>query len=107
MAFTHVNSIRPGDTMTGLTEQFYAVQTKSGDPEEGKQQIERALLGSWNGRPAQPEEMGYPMVVPGSKICSYVSGQNLFIDYGLSASWTAGALASGNAASGSSLIVNA
>lgn len=55
----------------------------------------------------QPVEMDYPMVVLGSKICSYVSGQNLFIDYGLSASWTAGALASGNAASGSSLIVNA
>lgn len=63
-------------------------------------------MGSWNGRPAQPEEMGYPMEVLGSKICSYVSGQNLFIDYGLRASWTAGALASGNAASGSSLIVN-
>lgn len=28
--------------MTDLTEQPYAVQTKSGDPEEGKRQIERA-----------------------------------------------------------------
>lgn len=93
--------------LTSLAEQLNAVQTKSGDPEEDKQQIERALLGSWDNRPCSPWRWATPMVVLGSKICSYVSGQNLFIDYGLSASWTAGALASGNAASGSSLIVNA
>lgn len=46
--------------MTGSAEQLCAVQTKSGDPEEGKRQIERALVGSWNGRPAQPEEIGLP-----------------------------------------------
>lgn len=101
-----LNTICPGDTLTGLTQTFYEVQTKSGDAEEGKRQIERVLLDWWDGRPAQPEEIGYPMVVLASAICSYVSGQNLFIDYGLSAKWLASALSSNKADSGSSLFIN-
>ncbi len=91
-----INSINPGNTMTGLTETFYKVQTKSGDPEEGRKQIERVTLGDWNGRAARPEEMGWPMVVLGSDICSYVSGQNLYIDYGMSAKWKLAALEGNN-----------
>lgn len=59
-AYTRASSIYYGGVMTGSAEQLCAVQTKSGDPEEGKRQIERALVGSWNGRPAQPEEIGLP-----------------------------------------------
>ena len=31
--------------------------------------------------------MGFPMVVVGSDICSYMSGQLIYIDYGLTSSW--------------------
>ena len=36
--------------------------------------------------------MGYPMVVVGSDICSYMSGQLIYIDYGLTSNWTSMAL---------------
>lgn len=36
------------------------------------------------------------MVVIGSDICSYMSGQLIYIDYGLTSSWTSGALLSSN-----------
>lgn len=100
-----LNSINPGNTTTGLTQTFYKVQAKSGDPEEGRRQIERVTLDSWNGRPARPEEMGWPMVVLGSRICSYVSGQNLYIDYGVSSTWKLAAL-QGDAEGGSSHFIN-
>ncbi len=100
-----LNSINPGNTTTGLTETFYKVQAKSGDPEEGRKQIERVTLESWNGRAARPEEMGWPMVVLGSKICSYVSGQNLYIDYGVSSTWKLAAL-QGDTEGGSGHFIN-
>ncbi len=100
-----LNSINPGDTITGLTDTFYKVQTVSGNAEEGKEMIDRIMLKDWNGRPARPEEMGWPMVALGSNLCSYVSGQNLYIDYGLSAKWKLAALA-GNSDGGSAHFVN-
>ena len=44
-------------------------------------------LSTWNGRWATPEEMGWPMVALGSRLCSYVSGQVLYIDWGSQAEW--------------------
>lgn len=36
------------------------------------------------------------MVVVGSDICSYMSGQLIYIDYGLTSSWTSQALLNKN-----------
>ena len=87
-----LNSICPGDTITGLSETFYATSSATGDRDDGKANIEKIFLASWNGRPATSEEMGYPLVCIGSNIFSYVSGQNIYADYGLASSYTAGAL---------------
>ena len=43
---------------------------------------------------AQPHEMGYPLVCLGSKLCAYVSGQKIFVDYGLTSTWLHGGLTS-------------
>lgn len=80
-----LNAIEPGMTRTGLTEDFN--KSLNGDAEFGEKTLEKLFLSSWNGRWASPEEMGYPLVVLGSKICSYVSGQLLYIDYGSSSKW--------------------
>ena len=39
---------------------------------EGEEMISNIFLKSWNGYPAEPKDMGYPMVVIGSDICSYM-----------------------------------
>lgn len=78
-----LNSICPGDTLTGLSEDFYV--TTTGERDSGAAAVEFIFLSGWNGRPAQPEEMGYPLVAVGSKIFSYMSGQTIYIDYGLTA----------------------
>lgn len=80
-----LNAIEPGMTRTGLTEDFN--KSLNGDAEFGEKTLERLFLSSWNGRWAAPEEMGYPLVVLGSRICSYVSGQLLYIDYGSTSKW--------------------
>ena len=77
-----LNAIAPGMTRTGLTQDFNASIT--GDAAQGQAILEKYALAPWNGRWAGPEEMGYPLVVLGSRICSYVSGQILYIDYGTS-----------------------
>jgi len=82
-----INAINPGDTTTGLTDDFNK-STGNGDPEAGAKMIENIFLKSWNGYAAEPKDMGYPMVVLGSDICSYVSGQSIYIDYGLTSGWT-------------------
>ena len=87
-----INAINPGDTTTGLTEDFNKSTSPNGDIEEGAKMIENIFLKSWNGYAASPEDMGYPMVVIGSNICSYMSGQLIYIDYGLTSSWTSRAL---------------
>ena len=91
-----VNAINPGDTITGLTDDFNKSTSPNGDAKEGEAMIENIFLKSWNGYAAQPEDMGYPMVVVGSDICSYMSGQLIYIDYGLTSSWTSMALLQSN-----------
>ena len=87
-----INAINPGDTTTGLTDDFNKSTSPTGDAEEGAQMIENIFLKSWNGYAAEPKDMGYPMVVVGSDICSYMSGQLIYIDYGLTSNWTSMAL---------------
>ena len=87
-----INAINPGDTTTGLTDDFNKSTSPTGNAEEGAAMIENIFLKSWNGYAAEPKDMGYPMVVIGSDICSYMSGQLIYIDYGLTSSWTSMAL---------------
>ncbi len=87
-----INAINPGDTITGLTKDFNKSTSPTGNEEEGAKMIENIFLKSWNGYPATPEDMGYPLVVIGSDICSYMSGQCIYIDYGLTSNWTSLAL---------------
>lgn len=91
-----MNAINPGDTTTGLTEDFNKSTSPKGDVKEGEEMISNIFLKSWNGYAASPQDMGYPMVVIGSDICSYMSGQLIYIDYGLTSSWTSGALLQAN-----------
>lgn len=91
-----LNAINPGDTTTGLTEDFNRSTSPNGDLKEGEEMISNIFLKSWNGYAAEPKDMGYPMVVIGSDICSYMSGQLIYIDYGLTSSWTSVALLSQN-----------
>ena len=81
------NAICPGDTTTGLTDDFNK-STGNGNAEAGAKAIEQIFLSSWNGFAAEPKDQGYPLVALGSKLCSYISGQKLYIDYGLTSSWT-------------------
>lgn len=67
-----INAINPGDTTTGLTEDFNKSTSPNGDAKEGEEMISNIFLKSWNGYPAEPKDMGYPMVVIGSDICSYM-----------------------------------
>lgn len=87
-----LNAINPGDTTTGLTEDFNKSTSPTGDAKEGEEMISNLFLKSWNGYAAEPKDMGYPLVVVGSDICSYMSGQLINIDFGLTSSWTSGAL---------------
>lgn len=91
-----INAINPGDTTTGLTDDFNKSTSPTGDKDEGAKIIENIFLKSWNGYAAEPKDMGYPMVVIGSDICSYMSGQLIYIDYGLTSSWTSTALLQSN-----------
>ena len=82
-----LNAINPGNTTTGLTEDFNRGTSPTGNAEEGKAVIEALFLDSWNGHWATPEEMGYPLVAIGSQIFSYMSGQIIYLDYGMSSVW--------------------
>lgn len=87
-----INAINPGDTITGLTEEFNKSTSPKGDSKEGEEMISNIFLKSWNGYAAEAKDMGYPMVVIGSDIFSYMSGQLIYIDYGLTSSWISSAL---------------
>lgn len=76
-----LNVINPGNALIGLTDDFNRNAV-----------IEKTLLSSWNGRWASTEEMGYPLVAIGSQIFSYMSGQVIYFDYGMSNVWETGAL---------------
>lgn len=82
-----VNAINPGDTITGLTEDFLK-STGGGDREKGLEMTKNTFLKSWDGYSSQPQDQGYPLVVIGSDICSYMSGQSIYIDYGITTLWT-------------------
>ena len=82
-----INAICPGNTKTGLTDDFNRSTSRTGDPEEGKKIIEQIFLARWNGRWASAEEMGWPMVALGSQLGSYISGQVIYIDYGITSAW--------------------
>lgn len=88
-----INAICPGNTKTGLTDDFNRSSSPTGDPEEGQRNIEKIFLDRWNGRWASPEEMGWPLVAIGSKIFSYMSGQVIYFDYGLTSTWLIDGLA--------------
>lgn len=87
-----LNAINPGDTTTGLTEDFNKSTSPNGDVAEGEEMISNIFLKSWNGYAATPSQMGYPLVAIGSDIFSYMSGQLIYIDMGLTSMWTSGAM---------------
>lgn len=87
-----LNAINPGDTTTGLTEDFNRSTSPNGDVKEGEEMISNIFLKSWNGYAATPAQMGYPLVAIGSDIFSYMSGQLIYIDMGLTSMWTSGAM---------------
>lgn len=65
----------------------YAGTSPSGNVEEGLEIIESLFLDSWDGYWASPEQMGWPLVAIGSKMFNYMSGQIIYLDYGVSATW--------------------
>jgi NAD(P)-dependent dehydrogenase (short-subunit alcohol dehydrogenase family) len=83
-----INTICPGNTLTGLTDEFNIFSSATGDPEEGRRNTELLFQDRWNGRWATADEMGYPLVAIGSKLFSYMSGQVIYIDYGITSAWT-------------------
>lgn len=87
-----LNAINPGDTTTGLTEDFNKSTSPNGDVAEGEEMISNIFLKSWNGYAATPAQMGYPLVAIGSDIFSYMSGQLIYIDMGLTSMWSSGAM---------------
>lgn len=70
------NCILPGNTVTGLTRDVFA------DPEseEGKRFIARTCV---LGRYGQPEDMAGAALYLASDLASYVTGQNIVVDGGL------------------------
>ena len=82
-----LNAICPGYTITGLSDDFNKSSSPTLNASDGKEMIENMFIKGWNGYPAEPKDMGYPLVVIGSNICSYMSGQIIYIDYGLTSNW--------------------
>ena len=78
-----INAIAPSFTSTTLIKEFNLAASSDGTEAGGAQVLHDLFLKSWNGRPGLPEEMGYPLVFIGSDLFSYLSGQVLYIDFGL------------------------
>lgn len=78
-----INAIGPSFTETPLIKDFNMAVSKDGSEESGKDEMYNLFLKSWNGRAGRPEEMGYPLVIFGSDLCSYLSGQIIYIDFGM------------------------
>ncbi|MBN1317435.1 MAG: SDR family oxidoreductase [Anaerolineales bacterium] len=72
-----INTVSPGITQTPLLENDWM-------PAFGAQGIEAGNLGAV-ARYAQPYEMGQPIVFLNSDMASYISGEDLKVDYGLKA----------------------
>ena len=75
--------ILPSFTSTALIKEFNLAASNDGTEAGGAQVMHDLFLKSWNGRPGLPEEMGYPLVFIGSDLFSYLSGQVLYIDFGM------------------------
>lgn len=78
-----INAIGPSFTATPLIKDFNLAVSKDGSEKSGENEMYNLFLKSWNGRPGRPEEMGYPLVIFGSDLCSYLSGQIIYIDFGM------------------------
>lgn len=78
-----INAIGPSFTETAIIKDFNLAVSKDGSEESGASVMYELFLKSWNGRPGKPEEMGWPLVVFGSDLCSYLSGQIIYIDFGM------------------------
>ena len=82
-----INCLNPGNTDTGLKSDFGKYTSSTHDEAQGIEMIEDIFLKPWDGYWASPEQMGYPLVCMGSRIFNYMSGQTIFIDYGISNTW--------------------
>jgi NAD(P)-dependent dehydrogenase (short-subunit alcohol dehydrogenase family) len=80
-----INAIGPSFTATPLIADFNKAVSKDGTEKSGEDEMYNLFLKSWNGRAGKPEEMGYPLVILGSQLCSYLSGQVVYIDFGMTA----------------------
>jgi NAD(P)-dependent dehydrogenase (short-subunit alcohol dehydrogenase family) len=69
-----INTVSPGITQTPLLEREWM-------PAFGAQGIEAGNLGAIQ-RYAEPREMGHPIVFLNSDMASYISGEDLKVDYG-------------------------
>lgn len=78
-----VNAIGPSFTETPLIKDFNLAVSADGSEDSGAKVMYDLFLKSWNGRAGRPEEMGYPLVIFGSGLCSYLSGQVIYIDFGM------------------------
>lgn len=78
-----INAIGPSFTETPIIKDFNMAVSTDGSEESGKNVMYDLFLKSWNGRAGKPEEMGWPLVIFGSDICSYLSGQIIYIDFGM------------------------
>lgn len=87
-----LNCICPGNTITGLTDDFNRSINRE-DPDAGRRLLEQRYQARWNGRWASAEEMGWPMVAIGSQMFSYMSGQVIYFDYGITSAWEMDAMA--------------
>ena len=57
--------------------------SKDDSLESGRNAMYELFLKSWNGRAGRLEEMGWPLVLIGSDVFSYLSGQVIYIDFGM------------------------
>lgn len=69
-----INTISPGITKTPLLDKAWL-------PAFGAENIEKGNLGAVD-RYAQPHEMGQPIVFINSDMASYISGEDIKVDYG-------------------------
>jgi NAD(P)-dependent dehydrogenase (short-subunit alcohol dehydrogenase family) len=77
-----VNCLSPSPTDTAMLPDFHA--------QAGKDFLEEHFLAPV-GRNARPDEMAKPLIFLGSDLAGFVSGQNLFVDFGYLASVETGA----------------
>lgn len=78
-----INAIGPSFTETAIIKDFNLTVSQDGSEASGASVMYDLFLKSWNGRAGKPEEMGWPLVIFGSDICSYLSGQVIYIDFGM------------------------